>query len=205
MRVRKWPLINPLLYIHQRIWWSFSRTLGLHLEKETMTLGLFDECELIKQDFFFFALIYGSSEGIKQHFFFFFFFQRKMKLLAITDCWIRKVVQKVSKGILHTGREIRKATTHKKKKKTDDKGAKKEKVQQDKWEAIKQARKSLQGWAVNYSTVAFLIYIYEVFLKKEKRKTKKKKNREWPCCWGMRDPKISTFAAGCCISNKGKL
>ena len=40
-------------------------------------------------------------------------------------------------------------------------------MQQDKWEAIKKDPKELAGMAVNYSTVAFLIYIYEVFLKKE--------------------------------------
>lgn len=94
------------------------------------------------------------------------------------------------------------------KKKTDDKGEKKKrrrrriKVQQDKWEAIKKDPKELAGMAVNYSTVAFLIYIYEVFFEE----------REYgqQCfCWGMRWPEnwFPTFAPAPALgfrSNKEK-
>lgn len=65
-------------------------------------------------------------------------------------------------------------------------------MQQDKWEAIKQGQEA--GMAVNYSKVACLIYIYEVFCEEDSQKVENGLR-----CSGMRLSNKMFL-----LSNKGK-
>jgi len=160
-----------LCHSHQHIGWlSWWAAPILPAERGLLAsgpLGLFDECELITGSWLWYTDRVRELNGL---------FTRKIKFPGWTDCWIRKLVRQPrrSRKVYTPGRQ------HTRPRRRMTKEMEEEKVQQDKWEAIKQARKSSLGWPWMILKSPSLIYIYEGVFEENK------KGRMAVLVWGMR-------------------